>query len=201
MIDYIKGVITEKEPGWITVGVGGVGVKIDVPLSYFENNSWQPGTELHLFTRLIIREDGVNLYGFSTSEERILFDLITSVPGFGPRLGLSVLGTLPARDFYGAILESDIETLCIVPGIGKKLAQRLILELREKMQELVALPAAWETSGISKPGPREEALRALSNLGYSRSELLPVLNLVLAEEETPSTEDLVKLALKKLASR
>lgn len=191
----------EKEQGWITVGVGGVGVKIDVPLSYYENNSWQTGTELHLFTRLIIRDDGVNLYGFSTSEERILFDLIINVPGFGPRLGLSVLGALPARDFYRAILESDLEMLCIVPGIGKKLAQRLILELREKMQEVITIPVELKTPEISKISPREEALRALNNLGYSRSELLPVLNRILAEEDTPSTEDLVKLALKKLASR
>lgn len=201
MIDYIEGAIMEKEQGWITVGVGGVGVKIDVPLSYYENNSWQTGTELHLFTRLIIRDDGVNLYGFSTSEERILFDLIINVPGFGPRLGLSVLGALPAQDFYRAILESDLEMLCIVPGIGKKLAQRLILELREKMQEVITIPVELKAPVISKLSPREEALRALNNLGYSRHELLPVLNLILAEEDAPSTEDLVKLALKKLASR
>ncbi|MFY9114975.1 MAG: Holliday junction branch migration protein RuvA [Dethiobacteria bacterium] len=203
MIDYIKGAISDKEPGWITVGVGGIGVRVDVPLSYYEKQDWQAGAELNLFTRLIIKEDGINLYGFCTIEERNLFDLIIGVPGFGPRMGLSVLGAVSVAEFYRAILEGDIEALCIIPGIGKKLAQRLVLELKEKLQQVIPVPEDLrvKTTGVPQISPKEEALRALGSLGYTRAESLPILNRICAEEEASTTEELVKFALKKLASR
>ena len=205
MIDYIKGRLVDRGPGWIIVESQGIGYKIEVPTPIGTDN-WVEGNEINVYTRLIIKEEAVFLYGFSGAEERNLFNLITSVSGFGPRMALSTLGLISASKFYVAILEEDVKTLCNIPGIGKKTAQRLILELKEKLpQAFPSMPTEFEgeiAGQVSSGNLQDEAIDALCSLGYSNTEAMAAIGSIPDEEkEANSTEGLIKIALKKLASR
>ncbi len=166
---------------------------------------WEKGHEACIYTRLIVKEDSLSLYGFAGAEERNLFNLITGVSGFGPRLALSILGLVSATQFYIAILEENVATLCQIPGIGKKSAQRLILELKEKLPQ--AFPSAKrEDFAASTPDnftgtPEDEAVKALFSLGYSQAEAISIIENIPAEEKDKTAEELIKIALKKLATR
>lgn len=152
------------------------------------------------YTRMLIRDDTVFLYGFRAAEERKLFNLILSVSGFGPRLALSVLGIFSVSQFYVAVLEENIAQLCRAPGVGKKAAQRLILELKEKLpkalsaEELSAGPLYG--TGVSL---LDEVTEALCALGYSRNEASAAVSSASRENPDLSREELLKQALKSMA--
>lgn len=203
MIDFIRGNLIEKGQGWLVIENRGTGFRIDVPVS-MHTQKWQENEEVKIFTRMIMKEDGLYLYGFAAAEERNLFNLITGVSGFGPRLALSVLGVISVSEFYIAVLEEDTKTLCKIPGIGRKSAQRLILELKEKLPAMfpeagTEIPA--NTAALSSVNPGEEALHALYSLGYSRSEAASATEHILSQNKDSTTEELVKGALKIIASR
>jgi len=205
LIDYITGKLIEKGPGWIVVENNGKGFHVEVPLSR-DIEKWEEGQEIKVFTRLTLREDGLNLYGFAGAEERNLFNLITGVSGFGPRLALSVLGLTSASQFYIAVLEEDVKTLCNIPGVGRKSAQRLILELKEKLPKFFpSFPGEEVTKGDSTTEhfgtSADEALNALQGLGYTYAEAISVLDKIPAEEKNTSTENIIKIALKKMSTR
>ena len=166
MIVFLDGVLEEKEPTRAVVNVGGVGYEAAIPLSSYDRLP-AAGQRVRLLTVLVVREDAHLLFGFMTAEERDLFLQLTSVNGIGPKLGLAVLSGLSVRDLQAAIAAGDVKRLSGISGIGKKTAERLILEMRDKLGK--GEMAAALTAG-NAPGPANAKLRdaylALVSLGY-----------------------------------
>ncbi len=166
MIVFLDGVLAEKEPTRVVVDVGGVGYEAAIPLSSYDRLP-AAGQRVRILTVPVVREDAHLLFGFMTAEERELFLLLTSVNGIGPKLGLAVLSGLSVRDLKAAIAAGDVKRLSGISGIGKKTAERLVLEMRDKLGKGDLAEAL--TSG-NAPGPADAKLRdaylALVSLGY-----------------------------------
>ena len=164
MIGRIHGKLVEKHPPQIVVDVGGVGYEVDVPMSTFYNLP-ATGAEIALYTHLAVREDAHQLFGFSTEAERHAFRQLLKISGIGARTALSVLSGLSVSDLRDAVVNQDSGRLTKVPGIGKKTAERLLLELRDKLDAVLAAPAAEKGDG--KAG---DVMNALLSLGYNDKE-------------------------------
>jgi Holliday junction DNA helicase RuvA len=189
VIYQLTGVLVRKEPTRAILDVGGVGYQVDIPISTFEMIG-DVGREVTLLTHMVVREDSMQLYGFSTESERELFGLFLSVSGVGPRLALSLLSRSSCDELRRAISESDMDSLTSVSGVGKKTAQRLVVELREKVGVLV------ETGERESTEIAADAVRALMSLGFSRSESVKAVRSVAGEREADdNVEDLVRKAL------
>jgi len=190
MIEHIRGTLLEKSPGWAVVEVGGVGYQVSLSLFSYESLP-SPGKEVKLYTHLHLKkDDGISLYGFCQPKERSLFHLLISVSSIGPKSALRILSRVTPDKFRQAVEKADIDALTDIPGIGKKTAQRLILELREKM--------GGETGLVTEEGGLlEDALMALVTLGYTRSQAKRAVGEVrhLVEEGTKLAE-LVREALR-----
>ena len=172
MIEYVRGKLVALSPGRAVLEVGATGIALEIPQSA-ESLEQQLGTEMLFYTRLLFREDEIRLIGFHDAEERDLFNLVTGVSGFGPRLGLSLLGSLNVPQLCAAILGEDIKTLCLAPGVGQKMAQRLIFELKEKVSHLYTP----EKAVLAKLDPLHlEIIEALQGLGYSNLEATAAVN-------------------------
>ena len=166
MIAFLTGRLAFKAPTHLTLDVQGVGYEVHIPLStYYALPNLDEVTALNIHTHL--REDAIQLFGFLLQSEKESFLLLTSVSGIGPKLALSVLSSLPITDLVHAIQTEDVEKLATVPGIGKKSAGRIVLELKDKVGKIQggsSRLATADTSGMD--GPYEDALSALINLGY-----------------------------------
>lgn len=197
MIGRITGTLLEKNPPQIVVDVQGVGYDIDVPMSTFYNLP-ATGEKVSLFTHFAVREDGHFLYGFATAAERSAFRQLLKVSGIGARTALSVLSGLSVTDLHQAIALQESARLIRIPGIGKKTAERLLLELRDRLGQ--ALP------GVTLPGPgalasatpdnRSDIMNALLALGYNDREAVAAMKAV---PEDSGVSDGIRLALKQLA--
>jgi Holliday junction DNA helicase RuvA len=199
LIDYVRGKLISAAVGNAIVEVNGIGIGILTPPS--ENiAAMKPGEIVTLYTRLLIREDEIHLYGFKTAEERKLFNLTLGVSGFGPRLALSLLGLFSVSQLYMAILEENIPQLCRAHGIGKKAAQRLILELKEKLPGVLS-PEELATGAVSKSGSSllDEVTEALCSLGYSPAEAIKAAGKAYEKTKEATREELLKDALKSMA--
>jgi len=166
MITFLKGTLAFKSPTEAGIDVGGVGYGVHIPLSTFEKLGAQ-GSEVLLLTHLHVREDALQLYGFATEEERTLFRLLVSVNGIGPRMGLGILSGIPASDLRAHIASGNTAALTTIPGIGRKLAERLVLELREKIGKAENL-GSFGSPADARGSVRGEAILALTSLGYTR---------------------------------
>ncbi len=199
MIEYIKGRLAEASPGKAILDIGGIGITLQMPPAEGDL-ARLVGQEVTIYTRLLIREDEIYLYGFRAAEERKLFNLILGVSGFGPRLALSLLGLFTVSQLYVAVLEENVAQLTRAHGIGRKAAQRLILELKEKLpktitaEELAGIPA-----GLTGTSVYNDLTEALIALGYSGAEAASAVSSVLENNDQASREDLLKLALKKMS--
>ncbi len=176
MISQIKGTLLEKKPGQIVVEAASLGYEIAVPLSTFLALP-EPPSEVKIFTRLIIREDAWDLYGFLTKLEKETFLALTSVNRIGPKLALTIISSIEPGDLAKTIMTKDLGALSRIKGIGGKTAERLLLELKDKAPQLAAL-AGLKASDLAsapqdtaiEPIEDNEALSALMNLGYTRNE-------------------------------
>jgi Holliday junction DNA helicase RuvA len=195
MIALLSGNILQKTPAQVILDVGGVGYRLLIPLSSFY--SLPDEGPARFFVHTHVREDAIHLYGFLSPEEKNLFILLLSVSGIGPKLALNILSNIPAGDLRAALARGDVKQLSGLPGIGKKTAERLILELREKIPREAGQPAAVSSAppGTGVAGLREDALSALTNLGYKESLSKKALeNLEFPPDS--SLEDILKAALK-----
>ena len=170
MLSHIKGILTEKNPAFAVIEAGGVGFEINVSPSTLSALP-ETGREATLYTYMSVREDAMELFGFVSRDEKRMFMKLISVSGIGPRTALGILGVISPQDLSVAIVTGDASRLSTAPGVGKKTAQRLILELKEKVSEndLTASPGAPRFV----PGAgsvRSEAIEALMALGYTSSE-------------------------------
>ncbi|MBM4189732.1 MAG: Holliday junction branch migration protein RuvA [Betaproteobacteria bacterium] len=194
MIGRITGTLIEKTPPQIVVDCHGVGYEVDVPMSSFYNLP-AVGERVSLHTQFVVREDAQLLYGFLTLKERETFRLLTRITGVGPRMALSVLSGLSVDELAQTVALQEVGRLTRVPGVGKKTAERLLLELKGKLAD--ALPSAGGGHG-APASVQHEALGALMALGYSDKEALPVLK-SLADDL--KLEEAIRQALKLLVRK
>ena len=169
MIAHLKGTLLEKHPNQVIVETGGVGYDVTVPISTFSALP-DVGAEVRLRVHTHVREDAIALFGFLTREEKTMFERLITVSGIGPKLAVTILSGLPTGDLIGAIRAGQVDMLVRIPGVGKKTAERMVLELRDKLGELglgatmSAKPAAESLNALE-----EDVLSALVNLGCARA--------------------------------
>lgn len=203
MYSYIKGILTDMEEDLVVVEAGGIGYNIHTTAQTFD---YLPsvGEEVKMYTYLNVREDAMVLFGFLTKDDLRVFKLLIGVNGIGPKGALAILSVMTTDDLRFAVLGEDVKALSKAPGIGAKTAQRLILELKDKLslsdafEQLSENVAAQNQNTNSASGAKNEAVQALVALGYASSEALKAVNGVEITEET-DVEDILKAALKNMA--
>jgi Holliday junction DNA helicase RuvA len=193
MIDYIKGKLTELTPAFIVIENGGIGYFVSISLSTFTRLEGK--NECRILVHEVIREDSHQLFGFADKEERDIFRLLISVSGVGPSTARMMLSSLNYDDIEKAILGSDVNTLKSVKGIGLKTAERIIVDLKDKLGKQSGTGEIFTFTDNTK---REEALSALVMLGFGKSAVLKVLDRIIREEKNLTVEDMIKRALKSL---
>jgi len=170
MIGSLQGTLFRAEPDRLILDVQGVGYEVRIPLSTWYEIEKRRDERIRLFIHTHMREDGIALFGFWTEREKLLFEKLIGVGGIGPRLARVVLSGMPPEDLLGAIASGDVGRLSTIPGIGKKTAERMVLELKDKMRELAAeLPATAEETAAAAPAD-QDVVSALVNLGYKAAQ-------------------------------
>ena len=167
MIGFLRGQILEKQPNRVVVDVNGVGYDVHVPLSTYYLLG-EEGAEVGLRIYTHVREEALQLYGFLTDLERQLFERLIGISGIGPKLAVSVLSGMEPRDVLGAVQRGDVARLTGVPGIGKKTAERIVLELKDRVSGLGLAPADETPAASPQDQLKSDVLSALQNLGYHR---------------------------------
>ena len=198
MYEFLSGKIAKKDPTRLVLEVGGIGFDLTIPLSTYHSLG-KPGDPARVLTHFLVREDSQQLFGFASEEERTLFRLLLSVNGVGPKVSLAVLSGIGIAELRKAIIEGSVPALTAISGIGRKTAERLIIELREK---ILLLESKAEPGALQKT-PKdtrlvEDSVQALVSLGYRVPEAKRALQKVLAEKprEALSVEDLIRASLK-----
>ena len=197
MIARLRGQLARKNVQEVVVDVGGVGYKVHIPLSTFYKLGHE-GESVSLLVHTHVREDALSLFGFLTEHEQLLFERLISVSGVGPKLAVNVLSGIDAGELMEALRGSDVARLTRVPGVGKKTAERLVLELKDK---LPALAAATEAPPAAPASAKEDLLSALANLGYSRPEAEKGVDRALRDGSGAPFEDLLRRTLAILSGR
>ncbi len=193
MIGSLRGRLTVKQAPAVIIECGGVGYDVETPMSTFFELP-EIGAELFLFTHLLVREDAQILYGFATQNERALFRTLLRVRGIGARIALAILSAMSVADFHRAIEHEDAAALAKIPGIGKKTAERLIVEMRDRVETAGA--AGAERVDVGR-GARAEAVDALVALGYRPAEVSKLIAGL--DTDGRSAEDIIRLALRQAA--
>ncbi len=168
MIAHLRGTLLEKRPGQAVIEAGGVGYDLIVPVSTYTALP-EAGAEARLRVYTHVREDALQLYGFATPEEKTLFEKLITVSGIGPRLAVTVLSGLPTADLAAAIRNGQVDLLVRIPGVGKKTAERIALELRDKLEGVGAAPPPGGPAAAVLSVAEQDALSALVNLGCNRA--------------------------------
>ena len=196
MISYIKGKLEAKNLDSVTIDVGGIGYKIFMSVNSMDRLG-ETGTEVKVYTYMRVREDDISLYGFCSNEELKMFEQLLGVSGVGAKSALSILANISPSSFALAIITGDINTLKGLPGIGAKSAQRMVLELKDKLKTQEAIQTEAVPMQISvKNDKAKDAIDALQVLGYSRRDIESVISKINTEEL--SVEDIIKQGLKYL---
>lgn len=198
MIAQVRGRLLRKEPQEAVVDVGGVGYRVVIPLSTFYRIG-EPGEEVTLLTHTHVREDTLALYGFLTAAEQALFERLIEVSGVGPKLAVGILSGIEAPDLVAALRAGDVVRLTRIPGVGKKTAERLVLELKDKVVGLAATEERAPAAAAAGTA-REDLVSALLHLGYSRPEAERGVERALKEGEG-RFEDLLRRTLRILSGR
>lgn len=194
MISYLQGTLVWKAPTELVLDVGGIGYSLHIPLSSYQKIG-KVGTSVKILTYLSVKENGLELFGFATAEEKELFETLIAVSGIGPRLAQAILSGISVEEFRRAIIQADMGALTAIPGIGKKTAQRLLFELKGRFQ--IEQEKLSDQSVRKEKSEREEAVLALISLGYKRTAAEEAVAEVMRTEGTElPLEELVKKALR-----
>lgn len=191
MIGYLKGKIISSKPTQIILDVNGVGYKIGISINTFEKIV--DLEQVSLFIHTHVKEDSISLFGFFTESEKEMFELLISISGIGPKIALGLLSGISVDDLKEAIEEGNVSRIVAVPGIGRKTAERLVLELRSKVDDILFGDAAR-----TQPSIKSEAISALTTLGYNFKVAEKVVRELLVESPNFTLEDLIKKALSNL---
>ena len=198
MISHLRGRLLEKHPNRAIVDVNGVGYDVHVPLSTFYEMA-EPGEEIALRIHTHVREDALLLYGFATVLELRIFERLIGVSGIGPKLALAVLSGLEPNELLSAIRTANVARLTGIPGIGKKTAERIGLELKDKMAAIVPAETATLPASVAVDTLRDDLLSALMNLGYHRPLAERAVDAALGKSAGASFESTLKSALRELS--
>jgi Holliday junction DNA helicase RuvA len=198
MYHYLSGRLVDKTPTSVVIELGGVGYQVQIPVSTYGGLP-EPGQSVRLLTHFVVREDSHALYGFLTEEERRLFKLLISVSGIGPKIAMTALSGIPVAELKKAIVDGALHILSGISGIGRKTAERIVVELREKL----VLEGREGSAGLRLPVGKQDALiedslQALMALGYRRQSAKEAIQKALKtpEAEKLSVEDLIRVSLK-----
>ena len=196
MISHLEGKLIHKSPTELVIDVGGVGYLVSIPLSTYERIEDRNGT-VRVLTYMHVREDTMQLFGFASEAERSMFRMLLSVSGIGPKMAQGILSGLSTDEIKTAITGGDLTTLTSISGVGRKTAERLIVELRDKVAKTEALEPIPASTGQQLKA-RAEAVSALMSLGHSRASAESAIRAVLKEESDKeiSIEELIKRALR-----
>lgn len=197
MIAWLKGELLDKRPPSIVLNVNGVGYDLEAPLNVFYDLP-DLGSQASLYVHMVVREDTQNLYGFISVKQRDLFRSLIKVSGIGPKVGLAILSSLTADDLLSCVAHEDVATLVAVPGIGKKTAQRLLVELKDRLAKEFgsALPEAATVTTSSVASDERDAIDALITLGYKPADASGAVRGV--AEAGMTSEALIRAALKNM---
>lgn len=205
MIAHLSGTLLSKQATSVIVDVSGVGYEVNIPLSTFYELA-DAGSDVQLRIYTHVKEDALQLYGFKTARERELFVNFISVSGIGPKLGIALLSGMSADELISSIKTNNLARLTLIPGVGRKTAERLIVDLREKMTALAVSQVEEEpgvapepSSGSPEEYVRSDALSALLNLGYQRSAAEKAIDSVLNDGGEKTVESVLRQGLRKLA--
>ncbi|MEW5975111.1 MAG: Holliday junction branch migration protein RuvA [Acidobacteriota bacterium] len=198
MIARLSGTLFSKQPNHLVVDVNGVGYELVVPLStYYEVG--EPGTAVQLLVYTHVREDILALFGFKTAKEKEVFEHLTSVSGIGPKLGVTILSGMSVEELVPAICQGNLSRLTSIPGVGKKTAERLVVELRDKLSKLTLSSEDRTALEPSLPQQQEDVLSALVNLGYAKPQAERAVQKVLSSSDPHlSFEIILKKTLQEL---
>lgn len=201
MIGLIRGIILEKQPPLLLVDVNGVGYEINAPMSTFYQLP-DVGNETSLHTHFVVREDAQLLYGFHSREERTLFKTLLKVNGVGPRMALTILSSASVEEFVRCVLGNDSASLVKLPGIGKKTAERLIIEMRDKLSDWYTAdaPETQLVQPVAAGGRHQiiqDAISALISLGYKQQEANKLITKI--DDGKKPSEELIRMALREFA--
>jgi Holliday junction DNA helicase RuvA len=197
VIAQLRGRILRKDAQAVVVDVGGVGYDVTIPVSTFYRLG-EPGAEVTLLTYTHVREDALALFGFLTATEQTLFERLIAVAGVGPRLAISILSGIETPDLVGALRAGDVARLTRIPGVGKKTAERLVVELKDKM---AGLGGDEQAPDEVAPGPQEDLVSALVHLGYARTEAERGVEKALKQGGHGPFEELLRRTLRVLSGR
>ncbi len=194
MFSYIKGNLEVKNLNYVVIDVNGIGFKIFMSESAIQSLE-ETGNNVKIYTHMNVKEDDISLYGFITSEELRMFELLIGVSGVGAKSAISMLSSITPSKFALAVISNDVKTLTKIPGIGPKSAQRIILELKDKLktEEAIQTNSIELKTSIVENNKLEEAVQALKVLGYTRQEIESVLAKI--EVNTLTVEDIIRKAL------
>jgi Holliday junction DNA helicase RuvA len=202
VIAHLSGTLLLKQPNTVVIDVNGVGYEVTIPVSTFYDIG-EVGEPVSLRIYTYVREDTLQLFGFRTGREKDLFLRLTSVSGIGPKLGITILSGMNAEELIPAIRRNDLGRLTAIPGIGKKTAERLVIELRDRLanlagpeseDEMIAVPSAGGPEAV-----RDDTIAALLSLGYQRSQAEKAVARVLEQEQDRSIEHVLRQSLKLLS--
>ena len=196
MIGFLRGRVIDKQPNRLIVDVQGVGYDVHVPLSTFYDVG-DEGAEVSLRVHTHVREDALQLFGFITDLERQLFERLIGISGIGPKLAIAVLSGMDPRDLVTSVQRGDVARLTGIPGIGKKTAERLVLELKDRLAQIAPAQAA-PPAASPEDRLRADLLSALQNLGYHRPQAEKAVDATLTSTPAPSFEQALKSALREL---
>ena len=198
MIAFLRGRVLEKHPNRVIVDVAGVGYDVFVPLSTFYVVGSE-GSEISLRVHTHVREDQIALFGFVTALELSMFERLIAVNGIGPKLALSVLSGIEPRELGPEIQRGDLARLTRIPGVGKKTAERIVVELRDRLPKALEAEVMGEVPPAIEDVLRDDLVSALVNLGYHQQAIDKVLDKVLKDQEAPKFEDALRACLRELA--
>ncbi len=192
LITSVRGSLEDSGANWVDVAVGGVTLRVSVPAQSIETLG-QHGSQVRLFTTLIVREDNLSLYGFDTPDARLTFETLIGISGVGPRVALSILSTFTPPTLAALVESADVKSITTVPGVGRRTASRIVLELKGKLDHL-----DWAADASAASPPDDDAIDALTALGYTQAEARDALA-ALTDAADLTVEDRVRLALQHLA--
>lgn len=199
MIANLRGILIEKQPTYVIVEAGGIGYEVWIPLSTFYQIG-EVGAEVSLRTYTSVREDAIQLFGFSTARERELYIKLISVQGIGVRSAISMLSGMDADEIITAIKNNDLAKLTAIPGVGRKTAERLVIELRDKVAEIGPQQIVRDDKAAAATDRiYDDALSALLNLGYQKSAAEKALRAANNEVSEPNVQRILRAALRNLA--
>lgn len=200
MIGFLRGRLTAKHPPSLVIDVGGVGYEVEAPMSTFYGLP-AVGADINLFTHLVVREDAHILFGFGTERERRLFRELLKVSNVGPKLALALLSGMSVDNFLMCIEAQDADTLVRIPGVGRKTAERLLIEMKDRIKHLGHLPGTVSAANALEPqsGAQAEAFSALIALGYKPAEVTRLMKAV--EPSVQTTEEIIRRALQAAAAK